>query len=203
LVGTARTSQDGGLYAPPPLRLPPDAPERRRLLLSLGRAVLTTTTLVVLYYLLPLDRPVSWRTVGWLAGGMILVGLLVAAQIRAILRARFPTLRAIEALATSIPLFLLVFAAVYEMLGAGAPASFSEHMTRTDTLYFVVTVFATVGFGDITPVSEAARVVVTVQMLGDLVLIGLVIRAFLAAVDHGRRRRLQEEEDDEGTAGGE
>ena len=29
-------------------------------------------------------------------------------------------------------------------------------MTRTDALYFVVTVFATVGFGDITPVSETA-----------------------------------------------
>jgi Ion channel len=31
-----------------------------------------------------------------------------------------------------------------------------------------VTVFSTVGFGDITPRSEAARIVLIVQMLGDL-----------------------------------
>jgi voltage-gated potassium channel len=180
---------------PGPLPVPPGVPIRRPVLLSLGRAALNATGLVLLYYLLPLDRPVSWRTTGWLLGGLVLVALLVAAQIRSILRARYPGLRALEALATSIPLFLLVFAAVYEMLEVGAPASFSETLTRTDSLYFVVTVFATVGFGDITAVSETARVLVTVQMIGDLVLIGLVIRAFLAAVDRGRQRRRQEPSD--------
>jgi voltage-gated potassium channel len=176
----------------PPVTMPPGVPFRRPVLLSLARAALNATAVVVLYYVLPLNRPVSWRTVGWLVGGLFLVSLLIAGQIRAILRARYPTLRAMEALATSIPLFLVVFAAVYEMLDVGLAGSFSEHMTRTDALYFVVTVFSTVGFGDITATSETARVLVTVQMIGDLVLIGLVIRAFLAAVDHGRQRRQQE-----------
>ena len=152
----------------------------------------TRTAVVVLYYVLPLSRAVSWRTVGWLLGGLLLVGLLIAGQIRSILRARYPTLRAMEALATSIPLFLVVFASVYEMLDVGLAGTFSQHLTRTDALYFVVTVFSTVGFGDITATSETARVLVTVQMIGDLVLIGLVIRAFLAAVDRGRHRRQQE-----------
>jgi len=49
-------------------------------------------------------------------------------------------------------------------------------------------VFATVGFGDISPVSEVARVLTTLQMVGDLVLIGLVLRIFVVAVNHGRRR---------------
>ena len=43
-----------------------------------------------------------------------------------------------------------------------------QPLTRADALYFAVTVFSTVGFGDITPESEAARVVLIVQMLGDL-----------------------------------
>ena len=50
-------------------------------------------------------------------------------------------------------------------------ASFTEPLTRTDALYFTVTVFSTVGFGDISPKSEAARVVLIVQMLADLVLL--------------------------------
>jgi voltage-gated potassium channel len=36
---------------------------------------------------------------------------------------------------------------------------------RTDSLYFTVTVFATVGFGDIFPASQMARLVVTAQMI--------------------------------------
>ena len=172
--------------------MPPAVPLRGPVLRSLARASLNATAVVLLYYVLPLNHPVSWRTVGWLVGGLLLVGLLIAGQIRTILRARYPTLRALEALATSIPLFLIVFAATYEMLDVGVPASFSEHLTRTDALYFVVTVFSTVGFGDITATNETARVLVTVQMLGDLVLIGLVIRAVLAAVDHGHQRRQRE-----------
>jgi voltage-gated potassium channel len=181
----------------PALPMPPGVPIRRQVLLSLARTLLTATVLVVLYYLLPLNQPVSWRTVGWLVGGLVLIALLIGGQIRAIVRARYPTLRAMEALATSIPLFLLLFAGLYQMLATSDPASFSQSMTRTDTLYFVVAVFGTVGFGDITAVSETARVLVTVQMIGDLVLIGLVVRAFVAAVERGRRRQ----EDPAGSVG--
>jgi voltage-gated potassium channel len=69
-------------------------------------------------------------------------------------------------------------------------------LTRTDSLYFTVTVFATVGFGDINPTSQAARVLVTVQMILDLLVLGLGIRVFTSAVQFGRRstdNRSQEE----------
>ena len=66
------------------------------------------------------------------------------------------------------------------------PSAFTEPLSRTDTLYFVITVFATVGFGDISPVSAAARVLASVQMIGDVVLIGLLVRAMLTAVERGR-----------------
>jgi hypothetical protein len=48
-----------------------------------------------------------------------LVGLvgLITFQVRSITRSRFPALQAVEALATSIPLFLLLFAATYFILG--------------------------------------------------------------------------------------
>jgi hypothetical protein len=43
-------------------------------------------------------------------------------------------------------------------------------------------VFSTVGFGDITAASQSARLVVTAQMLLDLVALGLLVRAFVGAV---------------------
>src|SRR4030095_7505227 len=50
---------------------------------------------------------------------------------------------------------------------------FTEPLNRTDALYFTITVFSTVGFGDIAPLATAARVTTMVQMLGDLVVVGV------------------------------
>jgi voltage-gated potassium channel len=173
------------------LALVDDRPGRRPLLLAIARTTVTTAGVLVLYFLLPLDRGFSAGTLAFLAVGVVVMGLLVAWQVRAILRSRHPALRAVESIAFSVPLFLLLFAATYEVLSGSEPASFTEPLSRLDSLYFVITVFATVGFGDITPVSQLARSLVTVQMVGDLILIGLVLRVFLSAVDRGRRRAAE------------
>jgi uncharacterized protein with GYD domain len=56
-------------------------------------------------------------------------------------------------------------------------------------MYLSATVFTTVGFGDITAKTEAARIVVTIQMMLDLVIIGLVVRLVVNAIKIGQRRR--------------
>jgi voltage-gated potassium channel len=174
-----------------PTRPAPDAvrPPRRRVLASLLRASLTSTVLVVLYYRLPLTGEWKASTVAVLLGGLALFAGVIAWQVRSILRSAYPGLRAIESLAATIPLFLLVFAATYLKLADAQPQAFSEPLSRTDSLYFTITVFATVGFGDITPVTELARVTTMIQMLGDLVVLGLVLRVMLDAVKTGRERR--------------
>src|SRR3954471_10722883 len=142
----------------------PEVPPRRLLVIGAGRTLLATTGVLLLYFALPLDHEFDSRTLVSLFLGLIALGLLVAWQVRAIMRARTPALRAVESLAVSLPVFLVLFAMVYVVLGNSDPQAFSEPLTRTDSLYFVVTVFATVGFGDITPVSEVARVITTAQM---------------------------------------
>jgi voltage-gated potassium channel len=168
--------------------LPPA--KRRWLIFRAGlRSVLVATVLVVLYYVLPLDR-------GWDSDTAVrlLVGLLVFAgvtvwHVRAIAGARYPGLRAAVALGMILPFFLVLFASTYFVMERGSPGSFTQPLTRTDALYFTVTVFSTVGFGDISPKSEIARVVLIVQMLGDLVLLGAGIRLLLQAVQRGRQQR--------------
>jgi voltage-gated potassium channel len=162
---------------------------RRFLVLAVARPVLTVTALVVAYYLLPVDRALTGWTLVGLVGGVCLVVTIVVWQIRLIVRARFPTLQGIEALALIVPLYLLIFANVYFLLARSVPDSFTESLTRSDSLYFVVTVFATVGFGDITPITHAARLLVTCQMVGNLLLIGVALRVIVTAVQRGRRRK--------------
>ena len=68
-------------------------------------------------------------------------------------------------------------------------ASFGEHLSRTDAMYFSTTVFTTVGFGDIVAKTQAARVVVTIQMVLDLAIIALVGRLVINAIKIGQRRQ--------------
>lgn len=145
--------------------------------------------ITALFYLAPLERGFGARTVVTLVVGLGLFGWLVAWQVGAITRAEYPRLRAMEALATALPLFLVLFAGTYFMLAEAEPQTFSEPLNRTDALYYTVTVFATVGFGDIAPATELGRALTTVQMIADLIVVGVVAKVLFGAVRVGVRRR--------------
>lgn len=147
-----------------------------------------SAVIVVGYFLLPMSRLDASLSL-LLGCGLAVVTLLLWWQIREIARSPYPRIKAIGALATSVPLFLAVFATTYFLMGQADPEHFSESLTRLDSAYFTVTVFATVGFGDISPVSPAARAVATIQMLGDLVVVGLVAKTLLGAVQHSLSHR--------------
>ncbi|WP_211160174.1 potassium channel family protein [Microbacterium thalassium] len=176
----------------PPIERLSRAQRRRLVAWGLLRALIAAVILVTLYFVIPLD---------WIDGLSVALALLVAAailigvsvwQVLAIIRAGEPGIRAIEALAVIAPLYLLVFAATYFLMAHNDPASFSAELGRMDALYFTVTVFATVGFGDITAVGESARVIVTVQMVLNLILLGAGVRLLTMAVKHGRSEKAGE-----------
>ena len=176
---------------------PPDGPREARpplgrIVRTLLRAAGSTAVLLAIYYLLPLDHSAPWVAVMMLVIGLAVLIGLVAFQVRAISGSRYPGLRALEALAFTIPLFLLLFASTYLVTAAISARSFSQPLNHTDALYFTVTVFATVGFGDITATTAAARLVVTGQMLIDLIILGVGARVILGAVSRGRQRRPPE-----------
>jgi voltage-gated potassium channel len=171
-------------------------PRQRRIVIAraLLRAVLTATVLIVLYYELPMNHVASAGSALLLAAGLIVIAALLTWRIRGITVSAHPGLHAIETLALVVPLYVLAFATTYYLTALSNGATFSEPMTRTDALYFSVTIFATVGFGDITAKTEAARLVVTAQMFFDLLLLGFGARVFVSAVQLGRRRRDRHQE---------
>ncbi|MFI7352984.1 potassium channel family protein [Streptomyces avidinii] len=165
------------------------AAQRRRVLLGhLLRSMLSAALLTGLYFVAPLEGGFGVVTVLTLVLGLVVFGLLTTWQISAISHAQFPRMRALEALSTGVPLFLVLFSATYYLLAEQDPASFSEPLTRTDALYFTITVFATVGFGDIVPTTQGSRVLVTFQMVADLILIGVIAKALVGAIKIGMHR---------------
>ncbi len=153
------------------------------------RAGLSVVLLLGLYAFLPIeDRPHREMGLRFFAGLALFVAVL-ANELRAIAKHKHPMQRAIVAMATVIPLFLLWFAWSYLTLSRSDPATFGSALSRVDAFYFTVTVFSTVGFGDIIAKTEIARVLVTLQMLCDLAVIAVVIRMILGTATRVTERR--------------
>lgn len=170
----------------PPIARLPRSQRRRVIALGLLRALLSAIVLVTLYFIVPLEW-VDTLPVGLslIVAALILTGVTVW-QVLAIIRSPDPGIRAVEALAVIAPVYLLLFAGAYFLMERNAPGTFSSPLTRMDALYFTVTIFSTVGFGDISAVSQSARVLVTVQMILNLIVLGAGVRLLTIAVKHGR-----------------
>jgi voltage-gated potassium channel len=175
---------------PPPLRL---GVSWRPIARAVLRGLLSVVVLTALYFVLPLDASLDGHDVLLLLVCLLIFVGVVIWQVRAILAARYPVLAAIEALALALPLFLLIFSTTYYELGRNTDHAFTQSLNRFDALYFTVTVFSTVGFGDISPVSQFARVMATFQMLGDLIVLGLLVKTVTSAVKITREHRGEPE----------
>ncbi|MFL6237934.1 MAG: potassium channel family protein [Actinomycetes bacterium] len=151
-------------------------------------ALIGITLLLLLYYSLPLDRAFDASTIVLLVLGLVGFCALLAVQVMQIMRSPHPRVRAMTALMTSVPLFLVLMASGYYLMAHAERGAFNEHLSRTDALYFTVTVFSTVGFGDIVPKLVEARVLVMLQMIGDLIVIGVIGRVVVGAVSAGLQR---------------
>lgn len=114
-------------------------------------------------------------------------------QLKSIDASRFPTLRAAEALVLVAAMFLAIFAMIYVMISQGQSDAFTEPLDPFTGYYFALTVLATVGFGDITPVSVGARSITMVQMALDLVFIAVLIRVVGGAARRAVERRVRQQ----------
>jgi voltage-gated potassium channel len=84
---------------------------RRRQLLTVAaiRSFASVTVLTIAYFLLPFTRLLNGKLIAEFAAGVLLVIVVLTMQTLATLRSRYPLLRSVEAMATTIPLLIVVF----------------------------------------------------------------------------------------------
>ncbi|MFJ7249186.1 ion channel [Kitasatospora sp. NPDC098652] len=149
------------------------------------------TLLTVGYFTLPLEwfgdrRPVlSWTVFVAALGGL---SWLMLAKIVGLIRGTAK--RPVAWLAFLIFLAMIIFSATYYVLGAHK-AEFAGLETRLDALYFTVVTMATVGYGDITPAGQTARLVVVLQIGYNFVFLAAAAGTASRAIRGNVERRIR------------
>jgi voltage-gated potassium channel len=130
--------------------------------------------------------------------GVAAYGWFFAHQLNKVTHAMHPEVRSIEALVLVATMFLAVFAAVYVMISSQSPGSFTEPLGHFSAYYFALTVLATVGFGDIAPASDGARLACMVQMAIDIAFIGATVKILGGTANRALRARALRERETSG-----
>jgi hypothetical protein len=163
-----------------------DPRERRRTVRnSVVRSIFIAAALFAIYFIVPVQSDDGGRLVARVILGVLAFVILIAYQVRRIIHAPFPGLRAVEAVAIALPLLLVMFAGTYASLSYGKHSTFSQPLDQVRALYFTITTFATVGYGDITPTTNATRMLVSFQMLVDVAALGVIVRLLFGAARIG------------------
>lgn len=134
------------------------------------------------YFALPFDR--ASATESWIAvvAAITVLFAVNVLQFRGVLASETPTLRGIEALVVSVLMVLVTFASLYLAMSGRDAGAFDEPLDHIAALYFTLTTLTTIGFGDIAPVSSSARVVVMVQMVVNVIVVGVFVKLVTTTV---------------------
>ncbi len=147
----------------------------------------TTIVLILLtfgYYILPLGT--FWQDqsellrfgVGVLA--FVVLGKVLVLHLRHTKRTEETVYLRIQWLLSALYLLVLLFALAYAFIAEHYPHDFVGISDRTNALYFSVTVVSTVGFGDIYPTAKVPQLIVSAQMIFDLIYLGTALRVLSA-----------------------
>jgi voltage-gated potassium channel len=151
---------------------------RRLLVAAIARVLGVVAVTLVVYLLIPVEGEGAARAAALAACvGILTILTVFARQISRVSRSRRPVLAAVEALVLVFGLFLCFFALLYVSISTSDPGAFTQDLDKVAGIYFTTTVLTTVGFGDISPVTDTARILVTLQMVLGAVLIGTAFKA--------------------------
>jgi hypothetical protein len=142
------------------------------------------------YFRLPIDRlgprhaAQSW-TLFVLA--LMFVAVMLLRQIRNVLLNR-PHTHPGLVIPLLMCLSILIFATTYQAL-AQRPGEFRGLTTRLDALYFTLVTLATLGYGDITPRGQSARLATMLQILYNFVFLTAAATALTQQIRNVVQRR--------------
>ena len=143
--------------------------------------------------------PAGWHRLGRtveLASQVPLLALLAAGILRFVFRRQQLSADGIFATVTVYLLIAVLFAQLYLLTLAWNPTAFNlpavadraPQMLQSDLLYYSVVTLATVGYGDILPVSETARGLAVIEAVVGQFYVAVVVAVFVGMYASQRRQ---------------
>jgi len=171
-----------------------EVPSRAQIALFIAGSIARTAAVLILIFLSMSLIPKQVDVFSGLPIVSILIGMAAylwytRRQLKKIDTSRFPQVQAIETLIMMTAMFLALFSIIYVSLSQHDNQAFTERLDAFSAYYFSLTVLATVGFGDITPITTLARSVTMVQMAIDLALVGILVRIVSTAASRAISQR--------------
>lgn len=156
------------------------------------RLAATLLLLIGAYHLVPV-REAAADTGTLLRGGgtAVLLGFAAWLVAREVVReaGHVGAARRLDRLLVALIAGVLVFALADYVLATGQEGQFVGLETRTDALYFALTTLTTVGYGDIHPAGQLARVLVSVQLVFNVLVLAAAARILWQGLGERREGR--------------
>ena len=141
--------------------------------------------------------PVHWHRLGRtleIATTLPLLALLAVGILQYIFRNRTLTVDGIFATVTVYLMIAMIFSMLYLLLVVWNPASFNlqtegmpPQLLQSNLLYFSLITLATVGYGDILPVSETARTLAVIEATVGQFYVAVIVAVFVGMYATQRR----------------
>ena len=145
--------------------------------LDIAEIVSVPVLLLAMYFVVPLDGPIVFGVGVGLAAVAVATPMAVR-RARRIASSPRPIQEAAQATALFATMLVVGFSTLYFVTASNTPEQIEGIHTKIDALYFTVTILSTVGFGDITADGQFARAVVSLNIVFNLVSLGVTVRLF-------------------------
>jgi voltage-gated potassium channel len=164
----------------------------RSAMAALGQPALTCVLIVWLYYVVPVEPGVAGGQLAWRLTVAVVTGLVITWLIvrQVSHQVHDPAGASLLGLLTALVGGVMFFALADYTVAVSDPGQFVDLETKTDGLYFALATLTTVGYGDVHADGQAARIVVVVQMVFNVVVIATaatVLSRQIGARARGRR----------------
>ena len=136
---------------------------------------LILAAVIAVYFVVPISPDLQRNTLIRVLIAILVLALMAAGVVRQLRRHLDDTDRRVDGLIVSITVVMAIFALCFLTLEERDPTQFDGMKTRLDSLYFTVATAASVGYGDVHAVGQAARALVLVQMVFNVVFIGTAV----------------------------
>jgi voltage-gated potassium channel len=150
--------------------------------------------IVVLYFTVPVEFDLGASAAVQVVVSLVALALLAGAVLSEVRRQLVDGERRVDGLVLALMISVLGFALAFYVMAQRSPDQIVGLETRVDALYFTMTTLLTVGYGDIHAEGQAARILVVIQMVFNVVIIATAAstinaRVRTSAATHAERRR--------------